>query len=90
MKGVINHLLAPGGANASVWRLYEILEDASKGVYTRVDYVQPKLKDVADQQEEDDSKENAVPVKVREAVKLPLPNEYVTYIVGEYIVNYCL
>ena len=90
VKGVIKQLITPEGANDSMGRLYEILGDASKGVYTRVDYVQPKLKDVAKQQEDDADKENAVPVKVKEAVKLPLPNEYVTYFVGEYIANCCL
>ena len=82
MKGVIQQLLTPGGANVSGRRLYEILQDASKGVYTRVAY---KLKDVAKQQEDGDDKKNAAPVKVKEAVKLPLPNEYVTHFVGEYI-----
>ena len=79
MKGVIQQLLTPGGVNVSGWRLYEILQDASKGVYTRVSY---KPRDVAKQQEDND---NAVPVKVKEAVKLPLPNEFVTHFVGKYI-----
>ena len=82
MKGVIQKLLTPGGANVSGWRLFEILRDANKGVYTRVAY---KPKDVAKQQEDGDDKENVVPVKVKEAVKLPLPNEFVTHFVGEYI-----
>ena len=83
LKGVIKQLLIPGGANVSGWRLYEMLQDASKGVYTRVAY---KPKDSAKQEDDDDHKENAIPVKVKEAVKLPLPNEFVTHFVGECIV----
>ena len=62
VKGVIQELLTPGRTNVSGRRLYEILQDASKGVYTRVAH---KPKDVAKQQEDGDDKENAVPVKVK-------------------------
>ena len=41
-----------------------------------------KPRDVAKQQEDND---NAAPVKVKEAVKLPLPNEFVTHFVGKCI-----
>ena len=78
----MKHLLQPADANGSVWALSELLKDAARGVYTMVEYV-PKIPKavVAEQQKEEEEE----PLPFKEAVKLPLKNEYVSHFVGKYI-----
>ena len=80
ITNVIKSLLTPGVANSSVWKLCEVLYDASKGIYSRVEFLQVKPEDG---NEEKGEKENIEPPKIKEAVTLPLPNEYVPHFVGK-------